>query len=191
MHESQSRLWENVVGRGRSFWQYFYPFLQRAFPDQLSKVPFEAFYRAINRVERSLIRTDADEVTYNLHIMLRFELELELLEGRLRAKDLSEAWRAGMQNYLGIAPADDRDGCLQDVHWYTGSIGGAISELHHRQHSERAVLRCRSQSTSRISRVRWQSVNSVRCMLGCANISINMDASLSRTNLSSVRPVGR
>ena len=126
MHESQSRLWENVVGRGRSFWQYFYPFLQRAYPDQFSKVPFDAFYRAINRVERSLIRTDADEVTYNLHIMLRFELELELLEGRLRAKDLSDAWRAGMQNYLGIAPADDRDGGLQDVHWYTGSMGGAF-----------------------------------------------------------------
>ena len=95
VHESQSRLWENVVGRGRSFWQHFYPLLQSTFPDQLSKVPLETFYRAINKVERSLIRTDADEVTYNLHIMLRFELELELLEGRLRAKDLPEAWRAG------------------------------------------------------------------------------------------------
>jgi carboxypeptidase Taq len=126
VHESQSRLWENVVGRGRSFWQYFYPLLQRAFPDQLRNTPFETFYRAINRVERSLIRTDADEVTYNLHIMLRFELELELLEGRLRAKDLSEAWRARMRDYLGIAPRDDRNGCLQDVHWYTGSMGGAF-----------------------------------------------------------------
>jgi carboxypeptidase Taq len=126
VHESQSRLWENVVGRGRSFWQHFYPLLQSAFPDQLSKVPLETFYRAINRVERSLIRTDADEVTYNLHIMLRFGLELELLEGRLRAKDLSEAWRAGMQAYLGIAPTDDRDGCLQDIHWYVGSIGGGF-----------------------------------------------------------------
>ena len=191
MHESQSRLWENVVGRGRSFWQYFYPFLQRAFPDQLSKVPFEAFYRAINRVERSLIRTDADEVTYNLHIMLRFELELELLEGRLRAKDLSEAWRAGMQDYLGIVPARrsrwlpaGRPLVCRQHRWW-------ISELHYRQHSQRAVLRCRCQSTSRISRVRSQSANSVRCMLGCANISINMDASLSRTNLSSGRLVGR
>jgi carboxypeptidase Taq len=89
-------------------------------------VSFEAFYRAINKVERSLIRTDADEVTYNLHIMLRFELEVELLEGRLRAKDLSEAWRAKMQDYLGIVPTDDRNGCLQDVHWYTGSMGGAF-----------------------------------------------------------------
>jgi carboxypeptidase Taq len=126
VHESQSRLWENVVGRGPAFWQHFYPSLQSAFPDQLAKVPFESFYRAINRVERSLIRTDADEVTYNLHIMMRFELELELLEGRLRAKDLSEAWRARMQAFLGIAPTDDRDGCLQDVHWYTGSMGGAF-----------------------------------------------------------------
>jgi carboxypeptidase Taq len=91
---------ENVVGRGRSFWQHFYPLLQSAFPEQLSTL--ETFYRAINRVERSLIRTDADEVTYNLHIMLRFELELELLEGRLRVKDLSEAWRTGMQAYLGL-----------------------------------------------------------------------------------------
>ncbi|HVJ57099.1 MAG TPA: hypothetical protein VM574_04615, partial [Terrimicrobiaceae bacterium] len=121
-----SRLWENVVGRGRSFWQHFYPLLQRVFPDQLRKVPLELFYRAINRVEQSLIRTDADEVTYNLHIMMRFGLELDLLEGRLRAKDLSEAWRAGMQTYLGIVPPDDRDGCLQDVHWYAGSIGGGF-----------------------------------------------------------------
>jgi carboxypeptidase Taq len=126
VHESQSRLWENVVGRGRSFWQHFYPTLQSAFPDQLSKVPLETFYRAINKVEQSLIRTDADEVTYNLHIMLRFELELELLEGRLRAQDLSEAWRAGMQAYLDIVPTNDRDGCLQDVHWYAGSMGGAF-----------------------------------------------------------------
>ena len=126
VHESQSRLWENVVGRGRSFWQHFCPLLRSTFPDQLRNTPFETFYRAINRVERSLIRTDADEVTYNLHIMLRFELELELLEGRLRAKDLSEAWRARMRDYLGIAPRDDRNGCLQDVHWYTGSMGGAF-----------------------------------------------------------------
>jgi carboxypeptidase Taq len=126
VHESQSRLWENMVGRGRCFWQHFYPLLQSTFPDQLSKVPLETFYRAINKVERSLIRTDADEVTYNLHIMLRFELELELLEGRLRANDLSEAWRAAMQANVGIVPTDDRDGCLQDVHWYAGRLGGAF-----------------------------------------------------------------
>ena len=126
VHESQSRLWENVVARSRPFWQHFYPALQKAFPDQLGRVPLDGFYRAINKVQRSLIRTDADEVTYNLHIMLRFELELKLLEGRLKIKDLPEAWRAGMQSDLGIAAPDDRDGCLQDVHWYGGNIGGSF-----------------------------------------------------------------
>jgi carboxypeptidase Taq len=86
----------------------------------------DAFYRAINKVSRSLIRTDADEVTYNLHVMLRFELELAMLEGKLRVADLPDAWREGMRERLGIAPADDRDGCLQDVHWYMGVIGGVF-----------------------------------------------------------------
>jgi len=126
VHESQSRLWENVVGRGYGFWQYFYPELRRVFPDRLGAVPLDTFYRAINRVQRSLIRTDADEVTYNLHIMMRFELELELLEGHLRVKDLPEAWRARMQADLGVVPTDDRDGCLQDVHWYSGAVGGGF-----------------------------------------------------------------
>ena len=126
VHESQSRLWENVVARSRPFWEHYYPGLQRTFADQLGSVPLDIFYRAINKVGRTLIRTDADEVTYNLHIMLRFDLELKLLEGRLRVKDLPEAWRADMQADLGVAPPDDRDGCLQDVHWYAGSIGGAF-----------------------------------------------------------------
>jgi carboxypeptidase Taq len=89
-------------------------------------VPLDAFYRAINKVARSLIRTDADELTYNLHIMLRFDLELKLLEGRLAVRDLPEAWRAGMMADVGVAPPDDRDGCLQDVHWYSGSVGGGF-----------------------------------------------------------------
>jgi carboxypeptidase Taq len=126
VHESQSRLWENVVGRGRAFWEHFYPVLRDTFPDQFRRTGFEAFYRAINKVQRSLIRTDADEVTYNLHIMMRFDLELELLEGSLRVKDLPEAWRARMQADLGVAPDCDRDGCLQDVHWYGGSVGGGF-----------------------------------------------------------------
>jgi carboxypeptidase Taq len=126
VHESQSRLWENVVARSRPFWEHYYPALQRTFADQLGSVPLDAFYRAINKVERSLIRTDADEVTYNLHIMLRFDLELKLLDGRLRIKDLPEAWRAGMMADVGVAPSDDRDGCLQDVHWYSGAIGGGF-----------------------------------------------------------------
>ena len=126
VHESQSRLWENVVGRGRAFWEHFFPILQDRFPDQFRRTSFETFYRAINKVQRSLIRTDADEVTYNLHIMMRFDLELELLEGALRVKDLPEAWRARMRADLGVAPDDDRDGCLQDVHWYAGSVGGGF-----------------------------------------------------------------
>ncbi len=126
VHESQSRLWENLVGRSRGFWEHFFPKLQAAFPEQLRATGVDAFYRAINRVERSLIRTDADEVTYNLHVMLRFDFELDLLEGRLAVKDLADAWRARLKQDLGISPPDDRDGALQDVHWFAGPIGGAF-----------------------------------------------------------------
>jgi carboxypeptidase Taq len=124
VHESQSRLWENLVGRSRPFWQYLYPQLQAHFPSQLGAVSLETFYRAINSVSRSLIRTDADEITYNLHVMIRFDLELDLLEGKLAVKDLPDAWNARYQSDLGITPDSDSNGILQDVHWYTGSIGG-------------------------------------------------------------------
>jgi carboxypeptidase Taq len=124
LHESQSRLWENVVGRSRAFWHFFYPRLQAAFPQQLASVPSDVFYRAINKVKRSLIRTSADEVTYNLHVIIRFDLELALLEGRLMVRDLPEAWRERYKADLGIMPPDDRDGVMQDVHWYSGLIGG-------------------------------------------------------------------
>jgi carboxypeptidase Taq len=126
VHESQSRLWENMVGRSRGFWEYFYPALRKAFPDHFGPLPLDTFYRAINKVERSLIRTDADEVTYNLHVMMRFDFELDLLEGRLKVQDLPEAWRARFEADFGITPPDDRDGCLQDVHWYGGTIGGSF-----------------------------------------------------------------
>jgi len=124
LHESQSRLWENLIGRSRRFWHFFYPRLQAAFPHQLGSVPFDAFYRAINKVKRSSIRTNADEVTYNLHVIIRFDLELALLEGRLLVRDLPEAWRERYKADLGMMPRDDRDGVLQDVHWYSGLIGG-------------------------------------------------------------------
>jgi carboxypeptidase Taq len=124
IHESQSRLWENLVGRSRRFWRFFYPRLQAAFPQQLASVPLDAFYQAINKVRPSLIRTNADEVTYNLHVIIRFDLELALLEGRLLVQDLPEAWRERYKTDLGIMPPDDRDGVLQDVHWYSGVIGG-------------------------------------------------------------------
>ncbi|MGD9317096.1 MAG: carboxypeptidase M32 [Anaerolineae bacterium] len=126
VHESQSRLWENLVGRSRPFWRAFYPKLQEIFPGQLGSVPLDTFYRAINKVERSLIRTDADEVTYNLHVMLRFDFELAMLEGKLAVKDLPEAWRERFKADLGIVPPDDRDGVMQDVHWYAGPIGGVF-----------------------------------------------------------------
>lgn len=126
MHESQSRLWENIVGRSRPFWEHFYPRLQAMFPDQLDHVSLETFYRAINKVQRSLIRTEADEVTYNLHVILRFDLELALLEGTLAVRDLPEAWHERYRSDLGVTPPDYRDGVLQDVHWYGGLIGGAF-----------------------------------------------------------------
>jgi carboxypeptidase Taq len=126
VHESQSRTWENIVGRSRPFWEHYYSRLQETFPDQLKDVPLDAFYRAINIVEPSLIRTDADEVTYNLHVMIRFDLELALLEGTLSIDDLPEAWDARYTSDLGITPPDMKDGVLQDVHWYGGVIGGAF-----------------------------------------------------------------
>ena len=123
IHESQSRLWENLVGRSLTFWQWAYPDLQKTFPKQLKKVPLETFYAAINKVEPSLIRVEADEITYNLHIMVRFELELALLEGTLKVKDLPEAWNSKYQEYLGITPPNDAVGCMQDIHWSYGLIG--------------------------------------------------------------------
>ncbi len=126
VHESQSRLWENVVGRSRNFWEHYYPKLRQIFPAPLAGVELETFYRAINKVERSLIRTESDEVTYNLHVMIRFDLELALLEGKLAVHDLPEAWRERYRSDLGVVPPDNRDGVMQDVHWYGGTIGGAF-----------------------------------------------------------------
>jgi carboxypeptidase Taq len=123
MHESQSRMWENLVGRSRAFWQHFLPLLQGTFPTQLGGIDVEQFYRAINRSQPSLIRVEADELTYNLHIMLRFELELALLEGALAVAELPAAWNARMQEYLGLTPPNDALGVLQDVHWSGGMIG--------------------------------------------------------------------
>jgi carboxypeptidase Taq len=126
VHESQSRLWENQVGRSATFWQRYYGDLQRTFPEQLAGVSVEQFYAAVNRVEPSLIRTEADEVTYNLHVIIRFGLELDLLDGKLAIADLPEAWHARYAESLGLRAPDDRDGVLQDVHWYGGLIGGAF-----------------------------------------------------------------
>ncbi|MEB3340086.1 carboxypeptidase M32 [Okeania sp.] len=124
IHESQSRLWENIVGRSRGFWEYFYPQLQGIFLPQLSRVSISEFHQAINKVVKSPIRTDADEVTYNLHVMIRFNLELAMLEGKLSVKDLPEAWNESYKKDLGIVPANDSEGVMQDVHWYGEMIGG-------------------------------------------------------------------
>ena len=123
LHESQSRMWENLVGRSLPFWKHFYPQLQAAYPGQFDDVELDEFYRAINKVEPSLIRIEADEATYNLHIILRFELEQEILDGSLDLADLPEAWNARMTEYMGVDVPDDARGVLQDVHWSGGAIG--------------------------------------------------------------------
>lgn len=123
LHESQSRMWENVIGRSRGFWEYFLPRLAERFPSQLAGVGLEEFYRAVNRVEPSFIRTEADEVTYNLHIFLRFELEQAMLDGDLTVADLPGAWNEKMQAYLGVTPPDMLRGVLQDVHWSGDTFG--------------------------------------------------------------------
>jgi carboxypeptidase Taq len=124
LHESQSRLWENLVGRSRAFWEYFYPKLQSVFPSQLGSVPMETFYRAMHHVSPSEIRTEADEITYNLHVIIRFDLELDLLTGKLDVKDLPEVWRQRYKEDLGIEVKEEKNGVLQDVHWYTDFVGG-------------------------------------------------------------------
>ncbi|HEV2282840.1 MAG TPA: carboxypeptidase M32 [bacterium] len=123
IHESQSRMWENLVGRSRAFWEHAFPRLRRAFPEQLKSADAERVYRAVNHVEPGLIRVRADEVTYNLHIVLRFELERALLTGDLAVRDLPDAWAGKMRAYLGLTPPDDADGVLQDIHWSSGLVG--------------------------------------------------------------------
>lgn len=123
VHESQSRLWENQVARSRGFWKFFEPKMRAAFPEQLSGIDSEQLYLAINAVEPTLIRVDADEVTYNLHIILRFEVEKKLFSGELAIADLPRAWNASCEELLGLRPSNDREGVLQDVHWSDGAFG--------------------------------------------------------------------
>ena len=143
-HESQSRLWENCVGRSRAFWHCFYPMLQHTFPQQLADVPLDRFYAAINRATPSLIRVEADELTYNLHIMLRVEIEQALIEGRAEPDDLPGLWNEKMQSYLGIVPERDAEGVLQDVHWSMGAFGYfptyTLGNLYSVQFFEQATL---------------------------------------------------
>ncbi len=122
IHESQSRLWENLVGRSLPMWEFFYPRLQKIFP-QLKGIRLEKFYKGINKVQPSLIRVEADEATYNLHIMLRLEIEIAVLEGKVAVKDLPVVWNAKMKEYLGVTPPNDAVGVMQDIHWSNGMFG--------------------------------------------------------------------
>jgi carboxypeptidase Taq len=123
VHESQSRMYENLLGRSYDFWVHFYPHLQERFKTQLGNVDLDTFYKGINKVEPSLIRVEADEATYNLHIMLRLELEIALMEGKIEVPDLPDAWNERVQDYLGIVPPNNKEGVLQDVHWSAGYLG--------------------------------------------------------------------
>jgi carboxypeptidase Taq len=190
VHESQSRLWENMVGRDRAFWHHFLPGAAAHLSDQLGGVTVESFYRAINKVERSLIRTDADEVTYNLHIMMRFDLELDLLEGRLRVKDLPEAWRERMQADLGLVPPDDRDGCLQDVIGMGAPSAAASRATQSAIFSARSSMMPRSKQILKSRTRSWQE-STARSTNGCARMSINTDASSSRTSSWNGRPAAK
>jgi carboxypeptidase Taq len=133
VHESQSRLWENLIGRSRAFWHHFFPSLRNTFPEPLKGCDEEAFFKAVNRSYPSLIRVEADEVTYNLHVLVRFELECELLDGTLKVKDLPEAWNSRFKSYLGVDVPNDREGVLQDIHWsglgFAGFPGYTIGNL--------------------------------------------------------------
>jgi len=123
IHESQSRMWENIVGRSKEFWKYWYPKLEKSFPSNLKGISMEDFHRSINTVQPSLIRVDADEVTYGMHVILRFELERDIIEGKVNVSELPEIWNSKMEDLLGITPPNNADGVLQDVHWSGGAFG--------------------------------------------------------------------
>jgi carboxypeptidase Taq len=123
IHESQSRLWENNVGRSLAFWKYYFPELQKRFPEQLKNISTEQFYNGINKVQPSLIRTEADELTYHFHVYIRYQIEKQIIEGALSTNDIPAFWNEQYKKYLGVSSPDDKQGCLQDVHWSHGSFG--------------------------------------------------------------------
>jgi carboxypeptidase Taq len=143
IHESQSRMWENNVGRSLGFWKHFFPIIQERFKDQLNDCGPEKWYGGANKVEASFVRTEADELTYHFHVLIRYEIEKALLDGSLKSADVSEAWNAGYQRHLGITPPDDKQGVLQDVHWSHGSFGYfptySIGSFYAAQFFEKAV----------------------------------------------------
>ena len=178
IHESQSRLWENQVGRSGEFWQHFFPLAQQSFPAALADVKLAVFHAALNQVRRSLIRVEADEATYNLHIVIRFELERALLDGDLSVRDLPGAWRDRYTEDLGVTPPTDADGVLQDIHWSAGLFGYfptySLGNLCAAQFFEQALrevpdLRRKSQQAS-----------SVSCWAGCGNRFTSSDSAIPR-----------
>jgi carboxypeptidase Taq len=123
IHESQSRLWENNIGRSKIFWEHYFPILKKWFPDQLEHVDVDRFYKGINKVQPSLIRTEADEISYHIHVYIRYQLEKKLIEGSLSTHDIPHFWNTAYKEYMGVEVPDDKRGCLQDVHWSHGSFG--------------------------------------------------------------------
>jgi carboxypeptidase Taq len=121
--ESQSRFWETIIGHSHAFWEHFLPRLQHEFPEQLASISLDTFYRAVNLIKPSLIRIHADEVTYSLHIILRYEIEKALMDGSLKVKEIPDVWNQKMRDYIGIVPPNNAQGCLQDIHWSMGGIG--------------------------------------------------------------------
>ena len=179
---SQSRMWENLVGRSLPFWQLMYARLKRLFPSQLDGVGLQSFYRAINKVEPSFIRVNADEATYNLHIMLRLEMEIMLVEGAVSIKDLPAVWNSKMQDYLGITPKNDAEGVLQDVHWSYGSIGYFSTYALGNLVSAQIWEKVRAELPDLDDQIRAGSFEA--CFTGCARISIDLGASTIRRTWS-------
>jgi carboxypeptidase Taq len=182
VHESQSRMWENLVGRSLPFWEHFYPTFQKTFASQLDGVSVNSFYKAINKVEPSLIRVNADEATYNLHVMLRLELEIAMVEGRIEIKDLPEIWNTKMEEYLGVTPPNDAKGVLQDVHWSGGAIGYfstyALGNLISAQLWEKI------NGDMAISMTRFARETSVNCSNGFASIFTSTATNMNHKFLS-------
>jgi carboxypeptidase Taq len=123
IHESQSLFWENIIARSEEFWQWALPLMKDHFPQQLAGISSFDFYKSINTIEPSLIRIESDEVTYNVHIIVRFEIEEALINGRMKVEDIPAVWNAKMKEYLGVEPSHDAEGCLQDIHWSFGGFG--------------------------------------------------------------------
>ena len=165
IHESQSRMWENFVGRSQAFWKHFYPQAQTTFPEALGSVSRDDFYAAVNNVEPSFIRVEADEVTYNLHIMIRFELEQQLISGKLQPADVPAAWNDQYTQSLGITPSNDAEGCLQDIHWSGGGLG-LLPDVRAGQHVRGPIVRDGAQGRSAISTRSLPRESSCRCEIG-------------------------